>query len=162
MQSFLAKVAIFAENNVENQHKKRFRGYMSRFKIVVSSKFEELWRYNVIVVCELCSADGERIDFISQESVVAPAGSNLTAPPIDYDIKRDISFESGDGDYVNLLVYVIPHTLPLTNDIYKTRPFHLTVKVSSGKEIIVNRVFDVNQWSGDNITLNRVGCSSEQ
>ena len=148
---------------------------MSRFKIVVSSKFEELWRYNVIVVCELCSADGERIDFISQESVVAPAGSNRTAPPIDYDIKRDISFESGDGDYVNLLVYVIPHTLPLTNDIYKTRPFHLTVKVSSGKEIIlivkivdekkevlVNQVFKVNQWSGDNITLNRVGCSSEQ
>ena len=135
---------------------------MSRFKIAVSSKFEELWRYNIIVVCELCSAEGERIDFISQESTIAPVGSNLATPPIDYDVKRDIVIESGEGDYANILVYVIPHTLPSTNDIYKTRPFKLTVKVSSGKSAILNKVFDVNQWSGDNITLNKVGCGSEQ
>lgn len=135
---------------------------MSRFKIAVSSKFEELWRYNIIVVCELCSADGERIDFISQESTIAPVGSNLTAPPVDYDTARDIKLVSGEGDYVNILVYVIPHTLPSTNDIYKTRPFHLMIKVSSEKTAILSRVFDVNQWSGDNITLNKVGCSSEQ
>ena len=76
--------------------------------------------------------------------------------------KRDIVIESGEGDYANILVYVIPHTLPSTNDIYKTRPFKLTVKVSSGKTAILNKVFDVNQWSGDNITLNKVGCGSEQ
>ena len=134
---------------------------MSRFKIAVSSKFEELWRYNIIVVCELCSSDGERIDFISKESSIASVGSNLATPPIDYDTKRDIRCESGEGDYVNILVYVIPHTLPSTNDIYKTKPFHLTVKVSSDKEMILNRVFDINQWSGDNITLNKVGCSNE-
>ena len=88
---------------------------MSRFKIAVSSKFEELWRYNIIVVCELCSASGERIDFISQESTIAPVGSNLAVPPIDYDTKRNIVIESGEGDYANILVYVIPHTLPSTD-----------------------------------------------
>ena len=36
------------------------------------------------------------------------------------------------------------------------------IKVSSEKTAILSRVFDVNQWSGDNITLNKVGCSSEQ
>ena len=126
---------------------------MSRFKISVSSDFKELWRYNIVAVCELCSAVGERIEYKSKESNIAPVGSNLTAPPIDYDSKRTIVLESSEGDFVNLLVYVIPHTLPSTLDINKTKNFHLTVKVEADKEILLNQVFDINQWSGDNITL---------
>ena len=34
---------------------------MSRFKTVVSSKFDELWRYNIVVVCELCDKEGNRL-----------------------------------------------------------------------------------------------------
>jgi hypothetical protein len=109
-------------------------------------------------VCELCSAEGERIEYKSKESNIAPVGSNLSAPPIDYDSKRTIVLESGEGDFVNLLVYVIPHTLPSTSDIYKTKNFHLTVKVEADKEILLNQVFDINQWSGDNISLDRVGA----
>lgn len=131
---------------------------MSSFKITISSRFEELWRYNIIAVCELCSAEGERIEYKSKESNIAPVGSNLSAPPVDYDSKRTIVLESGEGDFVNLLVYVIPHTLPATSDIYKTKNFHLTVKVEADKEILLNQVFDINQWSGDNISLDRVGA----
>jgi hypothetical protein len=131
---------------------------MSSFKITISSRFEELWRYNIIAVCELCSAEGERIEYKSKESNIAPVGSNLSAPPVDYDSKRTIVLESGEGDFVNLLVYVIPHTLPSTSDIYKTKNFHLTVKVEADKEILLNQVFDINQWSGDNISLDRVGA----
>ncbi|MBO7220163.1 MAG: hypothetical protein J6V21_03115 [Alistipes sp.] len=131
---------------------------MSSFKITISSRFEELWRYNIIAVCELCSAVGERIEYKSKESNIAPVGSNLSAPPVDYDSKRTIVLESGAGDFVNLLVYVIPHTLPTTSDIYKTKNFHLTVKVEADKEILLNQVFDINQWSGDNISLDRVGA----
>jgi hypothetical protein len=131
---------------------------MSSFKITISSRFEELWRYNIIAVCELCSAEGERIEYKSKESNIAPVGSNLSAPPVYYDSKRTIVLESGEGDFVNLLVYVIPHTLPSTSDIHKTRNFHLTVKVEADKEILLNQVFDINQWSGDNISLDRVGA----
>ena len=131
---------------------------MSSFKVTISSRFEELWRYNIVAVCELCSASGERIEFKSKESNIASVGSNLTAPPADYNPKRTIVLESGKGDFVNLLVYVIPHTLPSTSDIYKTKNFHLTIKVEKDKDIIVNQVFDINQWSGDNISLDRVGA----
>ena len=130
---------------------------MSKFRVSVSSRYEELWRYNLVAVCELCSAEGERIEFKSQESYVAPVGSNLLAPPADYNSKRTIAIETVEGDYLNLLVYVIPNTLPVTNDIMKAKPFHLTVKVETDGEQLISRVYDINQWAGDNIALEKIG-----
>ena len=127
--------------------------------MTVSSRFEELWRYNIVVVCELCSASGERIEYKSVESVVAPVGSNLTSPPTDYSANRVLKVESGEGNNINLLVYVVPHTLPFIDDISRTKPFALTVKVERDGESLVDRVFDINQWSGDNISLARVGAT---
>ncbi len=133
---------------------------MSSFKISVSSSFEELWRYNLVLVCELCSANGERIEFLSEESFVAPVGSNLTTPPSDDGVNRKLSLSTKEGDHLNILVYVVPHTLPTTNDIIKTKPFPLIVKVvDNKKEVLVNQVFKVNQWSGDNIALKKVGAT---
>ena len=130
---------------------------MSYFKVSVSSRFKELWRYNIIVVSELCADDDSRLDFKSQESIVAPVGENLTSPPADYAANRTITLECGEGTYINLLIYVIPHTLPTTNEIAKTKPFPLLVKVEKGDQVIVNQIIEINQWSGDNISLDKVG-----
>ena len=132
---------------------------MSRFRVTISSKFNELWRYNLVAVCELCSANGERTEYKAQESTVAPVGSNLVAPPADYDSKRSIKMESAEGDYINLLVYIIPNTLPATNEICDTKPFHLSVKVAKDGDELINQTFDINQWSGDNITLEKIGLN---
>ena len=133
---------------------------MSSFKVSVSSSFEELWRYNLVLVCEVCSANNERIEFLSEESFIAPVGSNLTTPPSDYSVDRKLSLTTKDGHYLNILVYVVPHTLPSTNDIIKTKPFSLSVKVvDDKKDVLVNQVFKVNQWSGDNIALKKVGTT---
>lgn len=133
---------------------------MSSFKVSVSSSFEELWRYNIVLVCEVCSANNERIEFLSEESFIAPVGSNLTTPPSDYSVDRKLSLTTKDGHYLNILVYVVPHTLPSTNDIIKTKPFSLIVKVvDDKKDVLVNQVFKVNQWSGDNIALKKVGTT---
>lgn len=124
----------------------------------VSSKFEELWRYNIVLVCEVCNANGERLDYLAEESTVAPVGSNLEAAPIDYSVDRTLRIATKEGDHLNILVYVIPHTLPSTNDIIKTKPFPLIVKVeNTEKEVLVNQAFKINQWSGDNIALKKVG-----
>lgn len=133
---------------------------MSRFKVSVSSNFEELWRYNIVLVCELCSAKGERIEYLSKESYIAPVGSNLNSAPIDYSVDRTLILTTKEGDYINILVYVVPHTLPTTDDVFKTKPFPLIVKVVDDKrEVIVNQVFEVNQWSGDNIAIKKVGAN---
>ena len=126
----------------------------------VSSKFEELWRYNIVLVCEVCNANGERLDYLAEESTVAPVGSNLEAAPIDYSVDRTLRIATKEGDHLNILVYVIPHTLPSTNDIIKTKPFPLIVKVeNTEKEVLVNQAFKINQWSGDNIALKKVGAN---
>jgi len=130
---------------------------MSRFIVTVSSRFEELWRYNIILVGELCASDGSRIDYKSLESSVAPVGANLTAPPADYSAERTLRLKSEEGDYINILVYVVPNTLPSSDDIYATKPFQLRVKVERDGEVLENRVYEINQWSGDNISLERVG-----
>ena len=131
---------------------------MGQFKVSASSRFEELWRYNLVLVCELCNAKGERIDYLAEESFVAPVGSNLEVPPADYSVDRTLRIATKEGEYINVLVYVVPHTLPTTNDIVKTKPFALVVKVENEKkEQLVNQAFKVNQWSGDNITLEKVG-----
>ena len=131
---------------------------MSVFKVSVSSNFEELWRYNIVLVCELCSAQDERIEYLSKETYIAPVGSNLDAAPIDYSADRTLSLTTKEGDYVNILIYVVPHTLPTTDDVFKTKPFPLIVKVVNGKkEVVVNQAFKVNQWSGDNIAIKKVG-----
>ena len=133
---------------------------MSSFKVSISSNFEELWRYNIVLVCEVCSAQDERIEYLSQESHIAPVGANFTAPPIDYDTNRTLSLSTKEGDYLNILVYIIPHTLPSTDDIIKTKPFSLVVKVENDKkENLINQAFKINQWSGDNIALNKVGVT---
>ena len=133
---------------------------MSKFKVSVSSRVEELWRYNIVLVCELCSAENERIDYQANESFIAPVGSNLETPPMDYSTDRTLTLTSADGDYLNILVYVVPHTLPSTNDIIKTKPFTLIVKVENEKkESILNQAFKINQWSGDNISLEKVGLN---
>ena len=131
---------------------------MSAFKVSVSSKFEELWRYNIVLVCEVCNANDERIDYLSEESFIAPVGSSLDSAPIDYSADRTLRITTKDGDYLNILVYVVPHTLPSTNDIVKTKPFPLVVKVENDKkDILVNQAYKINQWSGDNIALDKVG-----
>ena len=135
---------------------------MSNFRLSVSSKFNELWRYNLVVVCELCSAEGERIALHSKESFIAPVGSNLASPPSDYIDDRTISIECGEGDHLNILVYVVPHTLPTSNDIFKIRPFTLNIKVDSDGKTILNQQVDINQWSGKNLTLNRIGANDKK
>ena len=126
---------------------------MGRFKTSVSSSYKELWRYNITLVCELCSADGERVEYKAEESIVAPVGSNMQSAPADYPKSRTVIIESGDGDYLNILVYVVPNTLPVTNNIFETKPFPLIVKVESEGKMVLNQVFEINQWSGDNIAL---------
>ena len=126
---------------------------MGRCKTSVSSSYKELWRYNITLVCELCSADGERVEYKAEESIVAPVGSNMQSAPADYPKSRTVIIESGDGDYLNILVYVVPNTLPVTNNIFETKPFPLIVKVESEGKMVLNQVFEINQWSGDNIAL---------
>ena len=155
---FARKLLYLHKIRLKISIKRDFLAKMSRFKTVVSSKFDELWRYNIVVVCELCDKEGNRLEYNAEKSNIAPVGSNLTAKPEGYAEDRTLRMESGKGDHINLLVYVIPHTLPATNDIHATKPFPLIIKVEADGEVVMNQVFNINQWSGENIAVKKLGA----
>ena len=74
-------------------------------------------------------------------------------------MERTIVMESAEGEYINLLVYIVPHTLPSTDDIYQTKPFSMNIKVKTKEGVVLNQMFKINQWSGDNIALSKVGIT---
>ena len=80
------------------------------FSVEVESRYEGWWRYNVTILCGCFDADGDRIGFASAESVVAPVGSDLSAPPEGAAAERRIGIRSVACDHIVMYVYIVPHT----------------------------------------------------
>ena len=114
------------------------------FRIEVSSRFEEFWRYNVAMTGGLFDARGERIGFASTEDTVAETGANLRRKPEDYPRDRTIVLETAPCQRLRLFVYLIPHTLPAGNTVAASR--------CGGRPLRTER-FAVNQWSGASLEL---------
>lgn len=123
------------------------------YKIEITSSYEEFWRYNVALMCGCFDASGARTGFVSTEDCIAEVGAHLQAPPADYPSRRKIRLEIPACDHMIFYLYVIPHTLPETNDTTETTPFTLQMRTTSpdGKE--TKQTFHINQWSGASIEM---------
>lgn len=96
---------------------------------------------------------GNRIGFTTAESRVADVGSNLTTPPSGITPDRRAVLEAPVCDHLLLYIYIIPHTLPASNDIEATKPFPLDLLIEcNGKRLLKERR-TINQWSGASIEL---------
>lgn len=123
------------------------------YRIEVSSPYEEWWRYNVELMCGCFGPAGNRIGFTTAESRVADVGSNLTTPPSGITPDRRVVLEAPVCDHLLLYIYIIPHTLPASNDIEATKPFPLDLLIEcNGKRLLKERR-TINQWSGASIEL---------
>ena len=127
------------------------------FDVTIDCSFKEWWRYNIIAICEACRADGERVDFASQESFIADIGAELSEKPDIYPKSRALHFTTKSADYINLLIYVIPHSLPHAAHPETVQPFPVSVKVKADGKSIFKKECEVNQWAGENITLLEIG-----
>lgn len=125
-----------------------------RFTIHVHSGFAELWRYNTAVMCGGFDSNGERVDFVSAQSTVAPVGANLKRAPEGLAADRDLEVTTAECDSMTAYVYLVPNTLPLSREIDDCRPFTLKVKVTtSDGETLYDVAHKVNQWSGASIEI---------
>ena len=107
------------------------------FSVEVESRYEGWWRYNVTILCGCFDADGDRIGFASAESVVAPVGSDLSAPPEGAAAERRIGIRSIACDHIVMYVYIVPHTLPETREIGDYRVIALPSHHSPGTETLL-------------------------
>ena len=123
------------------------------FRIEVSSRYEEWWRYNVELMCGCFDAAEQRTGFASAASEVADVGANLPERPPQIAPQRTAVLTTGACDHLVLYIYIIPHTLPASNDIEATKPFPLDLLIEcNGKRLLKERR-TINQWSGASIEL---------
>lgn len=123
------------------------------FRIEATSRFEEFWRYNVVLTGGLFDARGERIGYVSAEETIAETGANLRRKPEGYPSDRKIVLETAPCERFRLFIYLIPHTLPVGNSVAESRPFELQVAIRYGGCALRTERFAINQWSGASIEL---------
>lgn len=124
-----------------------------KFTISLQSRYAELWRYNIVVMCGCFDKVGERTDFLSKENFVAAVGSNLTAAPNGIESHNSLAFITSPCNSVVAYIYLIPHSLPPTREVEEYAPFDLRVKVSADDSVIYDTDHKINQWSGCSIEL---------
>ena len=125
---------------------------MANFTISIESDFQDLWRYNIVVMASVMR-DGEQCEILKHCSEIAPVGAELQMPPEGYNPDRTIQLTSKEADALTLYIYIIPHTLPKEQVVRFAPPFELDVKVKHGSRIAFKHRYMVNQWSGENISI---------
>ncbi len=123
------------------------------FSIEISSRFEGWWRYNAALMCGCFDAADERIGFVSAESHVADVGAGPAERPSEIAPDRRLTLETPPCDHAVLYIYVIPHTLPESNDIDATKPFALDLQIDCDGKRFRNERLPINQWSGISLEL---------
>ncbi len=123
------------------------------FSVEVESRYEGWWRYNVTILCGCFDADGNRIGFASAESVVAPVGSDLSAPPEGAAAERRIGIRSIACDHIVMYVYIVLHTLPETREIGDVAPFDVRLRIGYGGVPFGDMHYRINQWSGASLEI---------
>lgn len=129
------------------------RSMKSEFTIEVGSSFEQLWRYNIALLCACLDEHDERIDFCSAESFVAPSGSKLREAPAGFEGPRELRLTTSPCQSIVAYIYVVTNTEPISNAIADSPPFDLKVKVRVGRKILYNTIHKVSQWGGESIEL---------
>ena len=126
------------------------------FTLEVSSRYDGFWRYNVALTCGCFDAAGNRTGFVSEESHITDAGSNLAEKPVEAPAGRIVVLSTPPCDHLLCYLYIIPHTLPTGREIDGTRPFEIELTVSFAGKKLRTETRQINQWSGTSIEM-RIG-----
>ena len=125
---------------------------MAPYTITLESDFSEFWRFNLLVQGEVL-ASGERREMVDFVAEVASVGSDLAAPPADYEPHGHVQLKTLEGDALRLYIYIMPHTMPRTDKIAQAPDFEFCVTIAHGDERVLRHHYEVSQWSGANIEI---------
>ena len=125
---------------------------MAPYNISIKCSYDELWRYNIAVMCEVRAA-GERVELLKHIDEIASVGSRLTEKPEGYNNDRNVVMHSVPGEQLLLYVYIIPHSLPDSRRVESCPPFNIHIAIEHGGKMLHNRYHTINRWSGDNIEI---------
>lgn len=119
-----------------------------RFEIEVWSASKDFWRYNITLLCGCFDAAGSRTGIVSAERRRTDAEQRSQAAPGTRAADEPLKLVTEPCDRITLYVYLVPHTLPESRDIYESPPFEFHVRVTGGGRTLYDCDLPVNQWSG--------------
>ena len=116
--------------------------------ISLECAYDQWWRYNIYVAAATFSG-GNRADYQSLTDTVYPLGNGaeVRLRPSDYDPRRPIELQIAAADTLELFVYVIPNTMPISETITQSPPFPIQLRIKGGG-ISATEQHMVNQWGG--------------
>ena len=124
------------------------------FKVEIVSDYEQFWCYNVVVMCGCFDEEGNQVDFVPVEEIVAPVNVGLKCKPSGYPACKTIRFDAPECDHLLMHICIIPHTLPCEEDCCDRDEFVFGVKITHGEDVIHNEQHRANRWSGVSLELN--------
>lgn len=127
-------------------------GKKEGFSVEMTSKFEEFWRYNLLVTCGCIDESGNQVSFASVDDEVAPVGSNLEQCPEGYPANRVVGFEAAACHHLLMFIYVIPNSIRL-GCIDDELSFNVDLRVLRDGQVITCRQLEVNRWAGATFEL---------
>lgn len=128
-------------------------GKNESFRVKISSDFEEFWRYNVLGYCGCFDEEGNRVEYHAIDDTIAPLDSDYDSCPEGCPLTRSVEFETVESRYMQLFIYVLPHSIHLFSVVEKYPPYILSVQVWHGERLIIDKQVLVNCWSGAEVEL---------
>lgn len=125
---------------------------MAPYIITIKSDYQELWRYNIVVMGEVY-INGERVELLKLKDEIAPLESDLSAPPDGCELSRKVVLQSVPGEELALFVYILPHTIYDDRSAKEYRPFDLIVAIEHNNRMEFKKHYSVNYWTGANIEI---------
>lgn len=123
------------------------------YQIELGCTHKAWWRYNVQLQCGAYNEAGDQIGFSAESRIVAEVGANLKEAPEGFDGKKKIALTSSPCHRARVLIYILPHSLPVENRLDEVPPFEVKLRIRiDGKELRTEKHM-VNPWSGTSIEL---------
>ena len=131
----------------------------TRYLIELQCDYEQWWRYNVYIMAVGFDEEGGHGTFNNLVNKVWDAnfgGDPRTSPPARYETPRKISLTTQQCAFVDVYIYVVANTFPMTDAISEWPPFPVTLRVTADGRRIEEKTYEVNQWGGLTVVAQRV------
>ncbi len=125
------------------------------YRVVITSQYEQLWRYNLLAMCAGFDALRERLYVVSGERIYREEINTeivaLPAPPSGFRVGEPFVLLCESAESLHLIIYVVTHTLPSNRDVESSPPFDVRVVIERDGEAVYDEPHEVNQWGGATI-----------
>ncbi len=123
------------------------------YTIEVESSYEQLWRYNTIIMCGGFSRNDEQLYVVSAKYIISDTENPIDSEPEGFTLPRRVELNAESADHIRAIIYITPHTLPLGRVVEQNPSFDVKVIITKEQNQIYSKLHPVNQWGGASIEI---------